>query len=251
VGVEPVVHLAGVGRNLMDHLVGGHIRFTSRTDTLVAAERPAQIVKYLLGRRGLLTSNVGEAHAFIKTQEDRADPDVELIFAPVPFLDHGDTEPPDHGYTIGAILLQPESRGSITLESADPLAPPVIDPAYLSAPEDLRVLTRGLWRALEVFETSPLSDVTGGWIRPDRRPESDADVEDGIRRFAETLYHPAGSCRMGSDDLAVVDDALRVHGVKALRVADASVMPTLNRGHTHAPAVMIGEKAADLIRSGT
>jgi choline dehydrogenase len=250
VGVDPLVDLAGVGSNLVDHLACGYIRFTSRTDSLVAAEAPRQLAKYLFARKGLLTSNVGEAHAFIRTAEHLSHPDIELIFAPVPYLDHGDTEPPDHGYTIGAILLQPESTGSVRLGSANPLAPPLIDPAYLSASDDLATLTRGVWRALDLFETDPLAGVTGGWIRPGRRAATDADVHADIRRYAETLYHPAGTCRMGSDETSVVDPSLRVHGVDSLRVVDASIMPSLNRGHTHAPAVMIGEKAAELIQSG-
>ena len=102
---------------------------------------------------------------------------------------------------------------------------------------------------MQIFETSPLSAVTGGWIRPDRKPESEAELVAGIRTYSETLYHPIGTCRMGADKMAVVDPELRVHGVAGLRVADASIMPRLIRGHTNAPTVMIGEKAADLIKA--
>jgi choline dehydrogenase len=126
----------------------------------------------------------------------------------------------------------------------------MIDPDYMSHPDDMKVITVGLKRALDVFQTPPLADVTAGWIRPESQPESEEDFAAGVRRYAETLYHPAGTCRMGVDDLAVVDPQLRVHGVVGLRVADASVMPSLIRGHTNAPAIMIGEKAADLVRAG-
>ncbi len=250
VGVEPVVDLPGVGRNLSDHLAAGIVVSTSRTDTLVAAEKPVQLIKYLVARKGLLTSNVGEAHAFFKSDESLPACDLEFVFAPVPFLDHGQTEPPGHGLTIGVILLQPRSRGRITLASADPTAPPLIDPNYLAEPEDLQALIVGVKRAVDVFGTEPLASEVGAPIRPESFPTDDAGWAQAIRAHAETLYHPVGTARMGTDDEAVVDPELRVRGVEGLRVADASVMPTLNRGHTNAPAIMIGEKAAALIRGG-
>jgi choline dehydrogenase len=246
-GIGVVHDLPGVGANLMDHLAAGVIRFTSRTDSLAAAETPRQVFDYFTRRRGLLTSNVGEAHAFIKTDAGLDEPDIELIFAPVPYLDHGDTEPPGHGYTVAAVLLQPESRGTIEPKSSNPAEAPAIDPKYLAEEPDLRTLRAGVEKAAEIFETSPLSGFTGDWIRPERPMSSQEDVDRAIRGFSETLYHPAGTCRMGTDDLAVVDPDLRVHGIAGLRVADPSVMPMLNRGHTHAPAVMIGEKAAELV----
>jgi choline dehydrogenase len=249
VGVEPIVDLPGVGRNLLDHLAAGAIRFTTRTDSMVTAETLRELAKFVTRRRGMLTSSVAEAHAFVKSEPARDWPDLEILFAPVPFLDHGGTKPPGHGYTIAAVLLQPASSGSISLASSDPTAAPRIDPNYLSEPEDLEVLVIGVERAMEIFETSPLSAVTGGWIRPDRKPGSEAEVVAGIRKYSETLYHPIGTCRMGVDEMAVVDPELRVHGVAGLRVVDASIMPYLIRGHTNAPTIMIGEKAADLIRA--
>lgn len=246
-GIDPVVDLPGVGRNLSDHLAAGIVVSTTRTDTLVAAETLPQLLKYLFARKGLLSSNVGEAHAFLKSDDSLPACDLEFVFAPVPFLDHGQTEPPGHGLTIGVILLQPKSRGRITLSSADPTAPPVIDPNYLAEPEDLQVLIVGAKRAAEVFATEPLASEVGAPIRPESMPTDDAGWAQAIRAHAETLYHPVGTCAMGVGDDAVVDPELRVRGVEGLRVADASVMPTLNRGHTNAPAIMIGEKAAALI----
>ncbi len=248
VGIEPIADLPGVGSNLSDHLASGVIMTSTRKDTLVAAETPRQIADYLVRRKGLLTSNVGEAFAFVKSSDDLEGPDIELIFAPVPFLDHGDTEPWDHGYTIGVILLQPKSRGTIRLASDDPLQAPLIDPAYLTAGDDLDISIWGVKKAFEVFATRPLADIVSQPMRPERMPESDADIEAAIRRYGETLYHPVGTCAMGVDDDGVVDPELRVKGVAGLRVADASVMPTINRGHTNAPAIMIGEKAAELLR---
>ncbi len=248
-GIEVVTDLPGVGRNLSDHLVAGFVVGTDRTDTLVSAESLGNLVRYLLARRGPLTSNVGEAHAFFRSDPSLDAPDLELLFAPVPFLDHGATDPPGHGFTLGTILLQPRSRGTIRLRAADPSVPPAIDPAYLSDPEDLRILVSGLRRAQEVLGTEPLAAMVAGPMRPEALPRTDADREAVVRRHAETLYHPVGTCAMGTGADAVVDPELRVHGIEGLRVADASVMPTLNRGHTNAPAIMIGERAADFVGS--
>ena len=248
-GITPVVDLPGVGRNLQDHLAVGVVAATTRRDTLLAAEQPAQVARYLLARRGMLTSNVAEAHAFVRSSPQVRHPDLELLFAPVPFVDHGRGRPPGHGYTLGAILLQPASRGTVRLASSDPLAPPLIDPAYLAEPDDLRVLVTGMRRALAVLDTPPLAGVVSGLMKPEARPGSDDELAAAVRAGAETLYHPVGTCRMGVDAMAVVDPQLRVRGVAGLRVADASVMPSLIRGHTNAPAVMIGEKAADLLRA--
>lgn len=248
VGVDTRLDLPGVGANLSDHLAAGVIQRTDRTDTLVAAETPRQVMRYLLRRKGLLTSNIGEAHAFLRTRPEIAGPDIELIFAPVPFHEHGLNDLGIHGLTIGAILLQPRSRGSIRLASADPAAAPLIDPQYLSEPADLDVLVSGVGRALEVFEAEPLRSIVSGPLIPEETPRDRAQIEALIRQRAETLYHPVGTCRMGVDEGAVVDPELRVRGIDRLRVVDASVMPSIIRGHTHAAAVMIGEKAADLVR---
>jgi choline dehydrogenase len=165
----------------------------------------------------------------------------------VPFLDHGQTQPPGHGLTVGVVLLQPASRGEITLASADPAAAPGIDPGYLSDDADLHTLVAGLAEARRVLATPALAPHVGKPMRPERWPETDTETEELVRRFCETLYHPVGTCRMGTDDSSVVDERLRVRGVDGLRVADASVMPRINRGHTNAPTIMIAERAADLI----
>ena len=246
-GIEVIVDAPGVGSNLSDHLAAGLIMETTRTDSLVAAETPLQLADYLARRRGLLTSNVGEAHAFLASRSGLVGPDIELIFAPVPFLDHGSTDPDCHGYTMAAILLQPESRGTVRLASNDPLAPPLIDPGYLTAEGDLERLVWGLERVAEVFATQPLAEVVGGPIRPATLPSSEGERVDAVRMWSETLYHPVGTAAMGPTPDFVVDPQLEVRGVEGLRVADASVMPTLNRGHTYAPVVMIAEKASEMI----
>lgn len=242
-GVPVVRDLPEVGRNLQDHLTSGLMVTCPRPVTLTRAESITNLLRYLVLRSGMLTSNVGEAVAFIRTTPEEPAPDIELIFAPVPFKDHGLTPPDQHGITVGVVLLQPESRGRIGLNGRDV----VIDPAYLTSEADLRRLTAGLKTAKQVLATNAMKPYAGGALPPYLIPETDEEMAQYVRERAETLYHPAGTCRMGTDEASVVDPELRVRGVAGLRVADVSIMPTLNRGHTHAPAVMIGEKAADLI----
>jgi choline dehydrogenase len=244
-GIDVVHDLPGVGRNLQDHLSVGVVCACPAPVTLAGAETLGNLLRYLLLRKGLLTSNVGEDCAFVRTRAGLAAPDVELVFAPVPFVEHGLEPPREHGLSIGVVLLQPRSRGVVRLASRDPFAAPAIQPQYLSDPggEDLRTLVAGVELARRVFRAPALA----GYAGPELRPGADVELPDAIRQRAETLYHPVGTCRMGGDDQAVVDPTLRVRGLEGVRVIDASVMPVIPRGHTHAPAVMIGEKGADLV----
>ena len=248
-GIEVVRDLPGVGQNLQDHLVAPVMR-TTDAPTLFAAESPRQLADWLVRRRGMLTSNVGEAFAFVRTREDLPAPDLELIFAPVLFVGEGLVPPPRHGFTIGAIVLTPQSRGAVALRSADPGAGPVIRPAYLSHPEDLRVLLHGIGLARHLCAQPPLAAFAGEELEPGPAARADESVARAARAKAHGLYHPVGTCRMGAGRSSVVDRTLRVHGVEGLRVADASIMPTLVRGHTNAAAIMIGERAAELVRAG-
>jgi len=243
-GIRTVVELPEVGRHLQDHLSCPVIMFTREPITLYQADRrPSELAKYLAMRRGLLTSNVGEGVLFLRSDPALAHPDLEIIFAPVPFLDHGLTEPEGHGITLGIILLQPESSGTVTVTSADPAQPPAIDAGYLTAPADLARLVTGVEACRSLFAQPALREHVTDPMRPG---VGETDMAEFVRAMSETLYHPVGTCRMGS----VVDRALRVRGVDGLRVVDASVMPRIIRGHTHAPTVMIAERAADLIRAG-
>jgi choline dehydrogenase-like flavoprotein len=241
----PLVHeLPGVGAHLEDHLVGGILVESRRPVTLFAAEKPKQLLRYLVSRKGMLTSNVAEAAAFVRTRHDASAPDLELLFAPVLFEDGGLTPPRGHGFTIGAVLLQPRSSGVVRLRSRDPLDKPLIEPRYLSYPEDLQVLAAGIELARRIVSMPAFRDIAGAELQPGETP-----VEDAIREHAQTLYHPVGTCRMGTDALAVVDPELRVRGLEGLRVVDASVIPRVPRGHTHLPTLMIAERAAELLRA--
>jgi choline dehydrogenase len=239
-----VVHdLPGVGQRLQDHLGFAVIAPCRQPVSLVAAETVGNLVRYLVQRKGMLTSNVAEALAFVKTRPELAAPDLELLFAPVPYVNHGLTPVHEHGITIGPVLLQPKSHGRVELRSRDPRDAPRIVPCFLSDPggEDLQTMLRGVELAQRIFRASALAPFVG-------ELQSGESIESQIRARAFSLYHPTGTCRMGNDELAVVDAQLRVRGIDGLRVADASVMPMIIRGHTHAPTVMIGERAADFVR---
>ena len=247
-----VADAPGVGTNLLDHLVVP-LGFDVPNDTLFTAEKPLELVNYFARRRGMLTSNVGEAYGFAKSRADLQHPDLELIFAPAPYFEEGLGDPYDrHAVVMGPILLKPHSSGTITLRSVDPKDKPIIDPRYLTdaAGADRAALMSGLRMCADIAKAAALKGIIGKIARPLGATELDDEtLEKALNSLSHTLYHPVGTCRMGSDDASVVDPELRVRGVDGLRVADASVMPTIIRGHTHAPSVLIGEKAADLIRS--
>ncbi|MFC4374251.1 GMC family oxidoreductase [Nocardia halotolerans] len=249
-GIPVVHHLPEVGRNLTDHLIS-LMGFAVDSGTLFAAEKPLELLNYLARRQGMLTSNVGEAYGFVRSRPELDLPDLEIIFGPAPFYDEGIGIAPGHGIAIGPILLQPRSRGTVTLASADPMAKALVDPRYLSDPDgaDRAALLAGLRIAHSIVSAEPLGSRIGRFLQPKReKPTVEETLEDALTWHSHTLYHPTSTCRMGSDAASVVTPELTVRGLDGLRVADASVMPTIIRGHTHAPAVVIGEKAADLLR---
>ena len=246
----PVVHNAAeVGQNLRDHLVAGIVLDAPGGGTLEEALSIRQLAAYVVFRRGMLTSNLMEAYGFIRSRPSLAAPDVELLFAPVGIVGEGLVPPRPHAVTLGAILLRPRSTGCISLRSADPADPPIIDPGYLRDPDGAvyAALADGLRMCMRIAEQSALVGLVGDIVQPTGDDGPDL-ADSAIRRYAQTLYHPVGTCRMGSDAASVVDSHLRVRGVRALRVVDASVMPQIIRGHTHAPTVMVAERAADLLR---
>lgn len=246
-GIEIVADRPGVGQNLQDHLSVAVTCACRQPITLAGAESLANLARYLLLRRGPLTSNVAEALGFIRTRGDLAAPDIELLLAPTFFMEHGAKNPKGHGFTVGVILLRPQSSGAITVKSGDPGAPPAIRPNYLAAPADLAALIAGVRFARKLIAAAPFDPYRGAEVWPGEATQSDEEIGAFVRERAETLYHPVGTCRMGSDARAVVDERLRVHGVTGLRVVDASIMPTIIGGHTNAAAVMIGERGAAFI----
>lgn len=244
------VHAANseVGANLADHL---YVPLSMTTRVPVSpgvGEQTANTAAYLRGRRGLLSSNLAEALAFLSTEEGLDGPDIELLWMIVADL-VGDTGPAEHGLTVGTVLLQPASRGTITLASADPLAHPVIDAGYLSdaGGRDVATLTAGVRLAQRVLSQPALLPWLGEPFVPGALDQSPEAIESLVRSCGQTLFHPVGTCRMGADAEAVVDLEFRVRGVDGLRVVDASVLPKIPRGHTQAPTVMLAERAADLI----
>jgi choline dehydrogenase len=248
-GVEIVDELPAVGANLVDHLANGLLVRTKGVETLASADSLRNLARWAIRGRGPLTSNLGEAVAFVRSRDGLPAPDLELLLAPVLFEDEGLTQPTEHGLTLAVVLLRPRSAGTVRLRSSDPRVLPAIDPRYLSDPEgeDEATLLRGLRLARSVLAQEPLAAFLDGEMLPGEHARSDDDLRAHLRALSQTLYHPAGTCRMGADADSVVDPRLRVRGIAGLSVADASVMPTLPRGHTNWPTVMIAERAAGFL----
>jgi choline dehydrogenase len=249
-GVEPIHELPGVGKNLQDHLACGvrcAIRepltlFGTPPDQMRAAQR-----EFLDRGTGPLATNFFEAGAFVRCEPASAYPDVQ-IFCISSFGGGTDGTVADrHGVSIAHYVTRPRSRGEMRLRSANPLDKPALDPRYLSDPEDLRLTLLGLRVDRHIASSRAFAEIGATEITPGPDVSSDDDLAAYVRRSAGTAFHPVGTCKMGNDAMAVVDASLRVRGLDGLRVADASVMPTLVSGNTNAPTIMIGEKAADLI----
>ena len=199
---------------------------------------------------GALGSNFLEAGAFVKSEPDEAYPGLQLFFLMMLAPEYPEAGPPNwHGLSFTAYINRPLSRGKVTLASADPLDRPAIDFNYLSAPDDMRCAVAGVRWNLRILYAKPFDDIRGEELSPGVRVRSDTDIESFVRCTASTTWHPAGTCKMGNDETAVVNSCLRVRGIDGLRVVDASIMPNIVSGNTNAPTIMIAEKAADLIRS--
>ncbi len=253
-GVEVLHALPGVGENYRDHYASRiawriRQRITLNEDTR-GLRFLRELARYVVARRGALTYTAGIGHGFIRTRPELETPDLQLFFAHASF-DHVtralDREP---GMTIGVYQCRPESRGSIHIGSADPHAPPLIRPNFLSDPLDRETLVRGLHLVRGLGEAQAFAPYRDVEIKPGIDCASDDELLDYARRTGATTYHVMGTCRMGPDGdaLAVVDERLRVRGLDGLRVVDASVMPTMPSGNINAPVIMVAEKAADMIR---
>jgi choline dehydrogenase len=253
-GIDVVLDLPGVGENLSDHFgidivaeLNGHYSLDKYNQPHWAAWAG---IEYLLFRTGPITSNVVEGGAFWYADPSQASPDLQFHFlagagaeAGVPSVPKGSS-----GITLNSYTLRPKSRGTVRLRSADPTALPVVDPNFLSEPDDLRTSIEGVKISREIFSQPSLRKFIRNIHFPGDDVKTQAELEAYARQFGRTSYHPTCTCRMGVDEMAVVDPHLRVRGLEGIRICDSSVMPSLIGSNTNAPTIMIAEKASDLIR---
>ena len=206
------------------------------------------LLKYLARRRGLLAHPAAQAGMFFCTSEAVKRPDAQVHFAPAAGEEgRGGNMKTVPGSTATVCYLRPESRGSVHIKSADPLAHPGIRANYLATDNDRRAMIAAVRKVRQIFRAPALETHRGRELRPGSEVESDQQILDFVRAEAESVYHPVGTCKMGADSMAVVDERLRVHSVAGLRVADASIMPNVTSGNTNAAAIMIAEKCADML----
>ncbi len=253
VGVDVVRDIPAVGSDLQDHIdyVAGYQTASTDPfgDSVAGTWRMAKaFFEHRTRRTGILTTCFAEGGGFWRTHSDAPAPDVQYHFVPAVLEDHGREKVKGHGFSCHTCVLRPDSRGTVRLGSPDPAAAPVIDPAFFSDDRDMDVMRAGVRMMDRILNSPPLSDYQG----VNRHPvdmNDDAALAAEIRSRADTVYHPVGTCRMGSDDAAVVDPTLKSRHIDGLWIADASIMPRLVSGNTNAPSIMIGERAADFVRA--
>ena len=254
-GIAVVHDLPGVGEALHDHPdVVAVFDLPGATElfglSLAGLPRLLRAVgEWRRARTGPLTTNFAEAGAFLRTRPGEPEPDVQLHFVIGKLGDHGRKTVFGHGYSCHVCLLRPKSRGRVRLASPDPMAAPAIDPAFLAERDDVDAMVRGFKAMRHVLSQPALAGFGGRELASSADVRTDAQIEAFLRERVDTIYHPVGSCRMGPGSTDVVDASLRVKGVDALRVVDASIMPRIVGGNTNAPTIMIAEKAVDLIRA--
>ncbi|MFD7876211.1 GMC family oxidoreductase [Streptomyces sp. NPDC059766] len=253
-GIDVRIALPGVGRNLQDHLMTPVVWETrNSTDIVRDLLTPDNLERWRAHGDGPFASNYGEVGAFLDVTNDQGPPDVQLVGGATALVLSGEEQPDRPVFTMNCVPLHPRTRGTVRLASPDPQAPPLIDPRYFDVPADTSVMVAGLRAVMGIAHCPPFAEYLArpylpagdGLDRPDGM--SDAALEEHVRRWSATAYHPVGTCAMGSGHDAVVNPDLEVYGVERLRVVDASVMPTVTSGNTNAPTIMIAEKAAELI----
>jgi choline dehydrogenase len=249
-GIAVVHDLPGVGQNLQDHFMMPVVYTCTKPISLSQAGSKEQAELYAKGK-GMLSSNIAEAGGFLRINPKSPAPDLQFHFSPGYFILDGAGNPTDgsDAFTIMPSLVQSKGTGSVTLASADPSTKPLINHNIFQNEKDYDVLIAGVKIARKIIAASALDELRGKEYLPGSAVQTDEEIKAYINKYIQTIYHPVGTCKMGSDDMAVVDHKLRVHGIAGLRVADASIMPTIMNANTNAPSIMIGEKCADMIRT--
>lgn len=250
-GIDVAADLPGVGENLQDHLAA-HVKYRSTKPwSMLRHVHPlrgaAAMARYVLTRSGPLADPGMSVACFVRSDPALDEPDIKMLLVSALFANNGRTLVPQHGFYAHINVARPEARGTVRIESSDPDMPPLIDQNYNGSESDRRAMREGIRIARTVFEQAAFDECRGEEIAPGRATVSDADIDTYIRTEAEADYHSVGTARMGNDRLSVVDAQLRVRGIAALRVVDASVMPSLPGGNTAIPTAMIAEKASDMI----
>ncbi|WP_137929674.1 GMC family oxidoreductase [Mesorhizobium comanense] len=253
IGIRVEHDLPGVGRNLQDHLASSVKQGLSKPISLLTATKPyaaaLALIQYYTTGSGPVAGHGVEVMSFLKTREGLEAPDVQWHFNNIMYRDHGREIINVEGCMPYFNISRPQSRGTILAKSADPFELPLLDPNFLAVPDDLRVLRDALKMSRDILAQPAFDAIRGEEYAPGKGVTSDADLDEYIKGDCQSVYHPVGTCKMGSDSMAVVDDELRVRGIGGLRVVDASIMPTLTSGNTNAPTIMIAEKAADIIKA--
>jgi len=248
--------LSGVGKNLQDHVDAMVVNKHHRTDLF--ALRPKSIwwtmkdsFKFFTKKQGVLTSVIAEAGGFIKSEVNVDRPDLQLHFLPGAMDDHGRNNKMllEYGISLHVCLLRPKSKGSVTLYDNEPTSEPKIQLNMLAHPDDQKIMIQAVKQARKILASPALSDKSGSEIFPGDSCQSEDEIFNFLKEKSNTIYHPVGTCKMGNDEMSVVDQNLKVHGIEHLRVIDASIMPTITSGNTNAPTIMIAAKAADMILS--
>ncbi|UTM59681.1 choline dehydrogenase [Photobacterium sp. CCB-ST2H9] len=253
-GIDCKLHLPGVGHNLQEHVDACVLVKSRKKDGITASvggvlRMVPDTLKYMLKKEGKLASPISEAGGFIKSRDELDRPDIQLHMLPLLFDDCGRNLSlmSQHGYSCHVCVLRPKSTGTVMLASADPMAEPEIDFNFFAHQEDKQVLVNGIRQLRKILAAPAFDTYRADELAPGIEAESDEAIFEKIRQHIGLVYHPVGTCKMGHDPMAVVDDQLRVHGIEKLRVVDASIMPTLISGNTNAPTIAIAEKAADMI----